>query len=620
MHRRLTAQRSRISSFFFPSFGEEGIVAPAPELPIREVYRRFWPFARPYRRYILLTLPFIVLFPAIETASIWLFSAVIDDVVVPGDFGPLGWIVPLYLALTILGGVVGFADSYMTAWVSQRFIVSLRTKVFEHLQELSLAFYERRQLGDLLARLGGDVSTIEQLLLSGVAGALSRLLRIIFFTAALFYLQWQLAVVALTVTPAFWFAARRLSRYVKAASREKRRRSGSITAVAEESLSNTALVQAYNRQETELERFRGECEGSARAQLATARLRALFGPLVQLTELIGVLGVIAAGTWAVGAGELSLGGLMIFLAYLSQLYSPVRGLTSFAGSVYSAAASAERVAELLDQQPAVKERKAARSLEQVSGLVELDDVSFTYPGALRPALSSLSLRVGPGQTLALVGPSGAGKSTIAKLLLCFYDPDAGLLRLDGHNLQDLRLRSLRDHTSVLLQETLVFDGTAAENIAYGAQSPSREQLVAAARAADAEGFISELPNGYDTVLGQRGRRLSGGQRQRIAIARALINDPALLVLDEPTTGLDPRSGDRIIQPLRRLMQGRTTIIISHNLATVRDADVVAVLSQGRLVESGPHRELLERGGEYAALHRLHRAGEQPPRQEEPVLT
>jgi ABC-type multidrug transport system fused ATPase/permease subunit len=601
----LRSRIGRLRAYLFPSFQEEGLVAHAPPLTIPELFRRFWPYARPYRRYILLTLPFIIAYPAIQTATIWLFKVVVDDVLVPQDFGPLGWIALAYLGLTLLGGAIAFVDSYMTAWIAQRFVFSLRTSVFRHIQDLSIGFFERRRLGDLLSRLTGDVAAIESFMLSGIASSLSRVLRILFFAGALFYLQWKLALVALTVTPFFWVAARHFARHAKEFSREKRRRSGSMGAVAEESLSNVALVQAYNRQQTEIERFERESWGSVEAQMAASRLRALFTPLVQLVELGGVLVVIGAGTWAISAGELTLGGMLVFLAYLSQLYSPVRGLTRFAGTVYAASASGERVAELLDQEPSVVQPADARRLADVRGEIELADVDFTYPHASRRALRGLSVSVEPGETLALVGASGAGKSTIAKLLLRFYDPDRGAVRVDGFDLRELDLQSLRDHVSVLLQETLVFDGTVFENIAYGRQGATTADVEAAARAADAYDFVAALPDGFATQLGQKGRLLSGGERQRIAIARAMVRNAPILILDEPTTGLDADSAQRILQPLRRLMAGRTTVVISHNLMTVREADSIIVLADGAVVERGTHDELIAANGEYARLYRLH---------------
>jgi ATP-binding cassette subfamily B protein len=550
----------------------------------------------------------IALVPLVDTAMIWMFKVVVDQVLVPQDFGPFVWIAAAYIGLTLLAGALGFADDYLANWIGERFLLDLRTRFFAHLQGLSLDFFDRRRLGDLISRLTGDIASIEAFVLSGVTDSLSYLLRILLFSAALFYLQWDLALVSLLVAPLFWFAAKRFSSAIKVASREKRRRSGSISAVAEESLSNAALVQAYGQEETEVQRFHRENLGSYKAEMASTRLKALYTPLIDLIELSGALLVIGLGTWELSQGHLTLGGLLVFMTFLTQLYSPVRGLSRLVNRIHAASAAAERIIEMLDQQPSVVGSSGAVDLGRAQGRLELDHVTFRYPNTERNAVSAVSLAVEPGEVLALVGPSGAGKSTLTKLLLRFYDPHFGRIALDGRDLRELTLGSVRDNIALLLQETLVFDGTIYENIAYGRWHATREQVEAAAIAADAHQFISELPDGYETEIGQKGRRLSGGQRQRIAIARAMIRDAPVLILDEPTTGVDAESGSRIMGPLRRLIGGRTTIVISHNLVTVRDADRIAVLESGRVVELGSHDELISREGTYARLYRLHHRG------------
>src|ERR687893_937165 len=372
----------------------EGFVAAAPAVPVRQIFRRFWPYARPYRRWLPVILVLVALGPAIEAATIWMYKVLVDEVLVPREFELLLWVVLAYVGLTLADGVVTFCDEYLTEWVGGRFVVSLRTDFFRHLHGLSLGFFDRRSLGDMISRLSDDADEIEELMLSGLTSALAYLFQLVFFMGALFYLEWRLALVSLFVVPLFWFAARHFSRKIKRAAREERRRSGSISAVAEESLSNAALVQAYNRQGDEVVRFHRENEGSFAAQLAAARLSSLFSPLINLIELAGVIVVMAVGTYELSQGRLTIGGLLVFIVYLGGLYRPIRGLSSLLNSFYEASAGAERVIEFLDEKPSVEDKPWARSLRGARGVVEFDSVRFSYPGAKKPTLNDVSFHVG----------------------------------------------------------------------------------------------------------------------------------------------------------------------------------------------------------------------------------
>lgn len=572
---------------------------------VRSLFLRFWPETKPFRGRLWVSLALVVVVPVLDTAGIGLFKVLVDQVVVPHDFHLFPQLALVYLALAVLQGVVQFTDHYLSTWIGERFILRLRTRLFGHLHRLSLGFFESRPLGDLLSRLTGDTSAIESLVLSGVDRGLTYGLKLVLYTGAMFYLDWLLAAASMIAAPGFLLVARVFSRRIKRASREKRRRAAAITSVAEESFSNAALVRAYDRGDGEDARFHEQNLAMFTAQMAATRLQALFGPLTDILEVIGVLVVVALAVRELASGRLTIGGLLVFMAYLTRLYSPIQGLSQLANSLSAASASAERVVEILDQTPLITEPATPERLDRARGAVRLRDVCFGYPGTDKPALRGIEADIAPGQTIAVVGASGTGKSTLTKLLLRFYDPDSGSITLDGIDLRELSLEDLYRNVATVLQETLVFDGTVRENVLWGRPEASEQDIIEAAITADAHEFIQSLPQGYDTRIGQRGRKLSGGQRQRLAIARAVIRDAPVLLLDEPTTGLDAESTRRVLAPLRRVMHGRTTIIISHNLLTVADADTILYLEHGRVAAAGTHAQLLTSCRGYQRLYRLH---------------
>lgn len=597
--------REVLRSLVRPASTTGGLVEAAPAASVREVFRRFWPDARPFWRWLWLSLVLIIVTPVVDTGAILLFKVLVDKVLSPRDFSAFPPVAAAFVGITLLVGILGFIGSYLGAWIGENFLHRMRTRVFAHLHTLSVSFFDRRQLGDILSRLTGDVAAIEGVVLSGVIGLIANVLRIVVFAGVLFFLDWRLALASLIAVPVFWAAARVFSRRIKIASREVRRRAGSITVVAEESLGNATLIQAYGRESAEVERFAEQSMGSVNAELAATRLGALFSPLVDLVQVLGVMTILGVGIWELTAGHITLGGLLAFLVFLSQLYQPVRSLGALSTSLFAAAAAAERIIELLDEQPTVTAPEHPIPLGRPRGQLRVEQIGFTYPDTATDVLKQVSFTTLPGQTTAIVGASGAGKTTLLKLLLRFYDPTSGRITLDGTDLRHVDPEELRANIAIVLQETLLLDGTIADNIRAGRPDATSDQLVTAAKAADAHEFISALPEGYDTRVGQRGRLLSGGQRQRIAIARAMVRDAPILLLDEPTTSLDADATQRILTPLRRLITGRTTIIISHNLLTVTDADQIIYIDHGRITETGTHDQLLANNHQYAHLYHLH---------------
>jgi ATP-binding cassette, subfamily B, bacterial len=555
-------------------------VAIAPAVALRLIARRFWPYARPYRRWIALSLLLVLIVPAIETVKIWLFKIVIDDVLVPKDFGPFVWIAAAFIGLTVVGGAISAFDDTLASWIGERFVLAARLDLFRHLHLISLVNLGKRKTGDLLARLTGDVGTIETFVVSGVTDAVAFGGEAAFFTAALFYISWDLALVSLIVAPLFWFAANRFSDLIRDASRESRRRGGSLSALAEESLSNAMVVQAYHRHDAQAERFRHESEANFTASMRSARLQAIFSPAVEVIELLGALAVIGFGTWKLAHGQISIGGLLVFMTYLTQLYDPVRGLSRLATSLHAAAAGAERVAEILDEPVAVSSAPDATTPPSVTGELRLHDVTFAHDADATPALNAITLTIPAGKVTALTGANGSGKSTIARMILRLHDPASGYVALDGRDIRGLDLEWLRGQMAVVLQDPFVFDASIRDNIAFGRLDATDDEIIDAARRAGAHAFITQLPQGYDTMIGPRGARLSGGQRQRVAIARAWIRNAPILILDEPTNHLDVEGSETIIDAIRELARGRTTILITHDPALLNEADQVVALHRG----------------------------------------
>ncbi|MET7459541.1 ABC transporter ATP-binding protein [Nonomuraea sp. NPDC005501] len=541
----------------------------APAVSIRRTFREFWPGTRGLRRLFVAGTVLAILAAACEVAAIALFGHITDKVLTTRVLSAFWAPALAWLGLAIVAGVMSFGGAYVTALGAERFLLGLRDRVFAHVQTLSPDFFENRRLGDLMARLTDDIEAIEQLVGSGLVKVLTTVVSVVFFAGAAFFIRWDLALITMALVPAFLVVSKVFAARFRVAAANERLSNGAMNSVIEESLANQSLVQAYNRQTTESRRLHHEGRGWLRANMWQARLSGMYGPMVQVIQTVCMVVILGVGAWEIAEGRLTLGGLLAFAAYLGLLYPAVQGLGEIALSVSEAAAGSDRVMEILGTRPSVNDRGTALTLVSRShGRIEFDDVGFTYPGRHRPTLRHLSFTAEPGELIVCTGPSGAGKSTLAKLLLRFYDPEQGRILLDGVDLRDLTRSSLREAVTILHQESMLFSGTVRENIAYGRPGATFEEVVRAAVLAGAHEFITALPRGYEAPVGQRGRLLSGGQRQRIAIARALVRDAPVLVLDEPMTGLDEVTAARIMEPLRRLMAGRTTILITHDLRHV----------------------------------------------------
>ncbi|MFE3853143.1 ABC transporter ATP-binding protein [Streptomyces griseorubiginosus] len=568
---------------------------------VRAAFRRFWPLTRGDRKWLAAIVACVVVSALAETAAILLFAELTDTALKAGSlsafWGPAG----AWLAVAALGALVGYLGNSLATWTAERFVLRLRAKVFRHVQDLPPHFFQRHRRGDLVERLTGDVEAIEQMVVSGVVGTVAAAFSAVFYSAAALYLRWDLALATFVLAPLFLFAARRFSGRIKEASQDERVADGAITSVVEESLGNVVLTQAYNRRRDEERRLDREARAWLRASVRGARLGEMYEQFVEVVETLCVLAVIGLGVWEISADRMTLGQLLAFAAFIGYLYPPVRNLGQLGLTLTAATAGAQRLNEILDAEPSVCDPAEPVPAWPVHGWVGFHGVGFRYPAATRDSLRDVSFSAAPGELVIITGPSGAGKSTLSKLLTRFYDPSAGVITLDGVPLTQLNLEFLREQIALLPQETLILRGTIRENIGAGRPGASDEEIERAARAAAAHDFVTALPEGYDTRIAPGTAALSGGQLKRITIARAMLRAAPVLILDEPTAGLDSVAARQVLQPLRRLMSGRTTIMITHDLSLAPDADRILVVDGGHLVESGTHTELLSQRGTYARL-------------------
>ena len=517
------------------------------------------------------------------------------------------------LAIAVLDAICTYGEKYLTTSVAQWVSYDLRLTIYSHIQRLSLAFHDHERTGDLISRVTDDIENIQSFIMNGLLGVLINVMTIIGMIAVMFWLNWKFTLIALSVVPVLFAIVYSYTRRIKKASREVRKKEGEITSVVQEVFSSIRVVKAFAREDYEVRRMEQESLEAVDIAMRARTLKAKLTPLVGIVVALGTGLVLWFGARLVMSGVFTAGSLVVFILYLGKMYKPMQEISKMTDTYSKAAVGYERIQEILQTQIEVKDLPKAKKAPKLKGEIEFNNVSFSYAPE-SPTLKNISFKMNAGEVSALVGPTGAGKTSIISLLARFYDPDQGVIRIDGTDVRQFQQKSLRQQMSFVLQETVLFHASVWQNIAYGRPGCTRAEIIKAAEMANATEFIEKLPDGYNTVIGERGMTLSGGQRQRIAIARAVIRNTPILLLDEPTTGLDSASEKLVFEALDRLMEGRTSVVIAHRLSTVQRANMILVVANGEIAERGNHEELMKLNGIYAELHKLQF------REEEPELT
>ena len=572
---------------------------------------------QPYRLHLIAILAAMIVETIANLAAPWPLKVIIDDVAGHGHSSPvfsriesalagtqkmnLAVIMALsFLLIAIIGAVAGYIDNYITESVGQRVAHDLRMRTYHHLQRLSLSYYDTHATGGILSTITTDIQTVQSFASSSTLDILVDLLTIVSMLGLMFWLNWDFTLIALGVTPILLIFVFRFKKAVKKATREVRKQQSEIVSVVQQNLGSMQVIQAFGLQDHQEKELGTVSQAVIDAALKARRVKSLLSPIVSIVGAACTAVVLWRGAWLTVNEVMTVGALTVFLAYLTKFFKPVKDLATSTNAIAQVAVAVDRIEEVLDADNLIVERDDPVEIKNVAGKIEFSNVSFGYTE--KPVLSNLNFTINAGQFIGIVGPTGAGKSTVVSLIPRFYDPLLGSIKIDGVDVRDMKLSHLRDQIGYVLQDTVLFRATVAENIAFGRPGASEDEIIAAAKLANAHEFIMQMPGGYRAMVGERGSTLSGGQRQRIGIARVMIRNSPILLLDEPTAALDTESERLVVDALERLMDGKTVIAIAHRLSTIRDADRIMVISRGTVAEMGSHDELMAADGIYAALH------------------
>lgn len=564
-------------------------------------YKQLLAFIKPYKMRLALGVVCMIVAALGYLVVPWLIRNVVDGVLQNKDLGLLTLIVIAILIIFLIRGFATYGQNYMMAYVGQRVVIDIRETLFKHLQRLDQAYFDTRKIGVIMSNITSDVGALQQAIVDNLISFMTEGVTLVGSLVFMFYLDWKLSLLTLIIVPVVLGLTNVFGKRLRSAGHEVQGRTADITAFLQEVISGARVIRSFARESFEFKRFEKENKNNFDAAMKATKLTAIMGPMVEFSAAIAVVVILWYGGYSVVQGYITAGSLIAFLIYAINLANPVKRLTQVYGNIQKALAAGDRVIDILETQPHVKELPTAKTMDHVKGEVHFDNVQFSYD-AENLALKGVTLHVKPGETVAIVGPSGAGKSTIANLLPRFYDVTGGSIRIDGMDIREATFTSLRENIGLVPQDTMLFNASVRDNILYGRLDATDEEVLAAAKAANAIEFIEKLPQGFDTMVGERGNSLSGGQRQRIAIARAILKNPSILILDEATSALDTESEKIVQEALERLMKGRTALVIAHRLSTVQHADHIVVLQQGSVVEEGTHDELLALQGLYSHLY------------------